>query len=374
MAFNATVYRIFIASPSDVEKERKEICQIIYDWNITNGNQNGVILEPVRYQSHSIPEMGDRAQALINKQLLDESDLLIGIFWTRLGTPTGDFESGSQEEVEKFRIEKKPVMLYFSDAPIPPSMLEKNRSQYKKLMEYKKTCEQNAIIHPYKRVSDLKKLFSAHLNLAISKYFPKTISTNKDTIKTNFLWNGSDIDEFILKEKELLIFLKDGYTIFSKKYNLLLRRFQDPTLLSKVMILHPDYEYMGAVAGMDPFKIGNPNIQKGDCMKAISAMHQMRKQIKIEKAEDISKRIVFGGYRAVPTWNGYIGDSKAIIHLYPTVAFRGNLPSLEIVANNNTGGQTDWYRIYKNEWEQIERDLEKQPGSNLWKYNLQSSH
>jgi hypothetical protein len=32
--------------------------------------------------------MGDEPQKIINKRILKDADLLVGIFWTRLGTPT----------------------------------------------------------------------------------------------------------------------------------------------------------------------------------------------------------------------------------------------------------------------------------------------
>jgi hypothetical protein len=47
---------------------------------------------------------------------------------------------------------------------------------------------------------------------------------------------------------------------------------------------------------------------KSDCIKAIIAINQIRKKINNEKAEDISKRMLFAGCRALPTWNGYIGN------------------------------------------------------------------
>jgi hypothetical protein len=39
---------------------------------------------------------------------------LIGVFWTRVGTPTGIAESGTLEEIERVAAEGKLVMLYFS--------------------------------------------------------------------------------------------------------------------------------------------------------------------------------------------------------------------------------------------------------------------
>ena len=48
-----------------------------------------MILMPVGWDTHASPEMGDRAQAIINKQVLKNADLVVAAFWTRLGSPTG---------------------------------------------------------------------------------------------------------------------------------------------------------------------------------------------------------------------------------------------------------------------------------------------
>lgn len=68
--------------------------------------------------------MGDRPQAIINKQLLEQSDLLVAVFWTRLGSPTGATNSGTVEEIEEHLAAKKPTMLYFSSAPVRPDSVD----------------------------------------------------------------------------------------------------------------------------------------------------------------------------------------------------------------------------------------------------------
>src|SRR5690348_1735150 len=102
MAFNARVLQVLIASPSDVAAERQSLPIAIYEWNSLNAEAMGTVLLPVLWETHSTPEMGDRAQALVNRQVVDGCDILIGLFWTRLGSPTGDAESGTVEEIERF--------------------------------------------------------------------------------------------------------------------------------------------------------------------------------------------------------------------------------------------------------------------------------
>jgi hypothetical protein len=123
------IFRVLVASPGDCAQERKIIPEVIAAWNAVNSLSTAAVIEPVRWETHARPEMGDRPQAIINKQLVRHCDLLIGAFWTRLGTPTGDAESGTAEEIEEFRKAGKPVLLYFSSAPVVPDSLDMEQSK-----------------------------------------------------------------------------------------------------------------------------------------------------------------------------------------------------------------------------------------------------
>src|SRR6059058_5757055 len=100
MAYQATVIPVMIASPGDVLTERDIACDVINNWNAINSIKTSCVLTPVRWETHSAADLGDRPQQLINDRILKDCDLLIGIFWTRLGTPTGKAKSGTVEEIE----------------------------------------------------------------------------------------------------------------------------------------------------------------------------------------------------------------------------------------------------------------------------------
>jgi hypothetical protein len=117
----ATIIRILISSPGDVAKECEVVTECIYAWNAAHFETTGIMLQPVRWETHTYPASGDRPQALINRQIVEGGDCLIGIFGARLGTPTGDALSGTIEEVEIFRKAGKHVSLYFSTADVPRS-------------------------------------------------------------------------------------------------------------------------------------------------------------------------------------------------------------------------------------------------------------
>jgi|GEM_PF-3652764 hypothetical protein len=98
MAYDCRVYRILIASPSDVEDEREIAVTVIQEWNNLYSYSRKVALLPLRWETHTAPEYGTRPQEVINLAIVDECDLLVGIFWTRIGSPTGIGDSGTLED------------------------------------------------------------------------------------------------------------------------------------------------------------------------------------------------------------------------------------------------------------------------------------
>src|SRR5437763_1467261 len=118
MSYRADVHRVMIASPGDVLAERQIAREVIHEWNSVHSIDRRIVLMPVGWDTHASPEMGDRAQAIINRTVLADCDLLVAIFWTRLGTPTGVAASGTVEEIEEHLAAGKPAMLYFSSAPV----------------------------------------------------------------------------------------------------------------------------------------------------------------------------------------------------------------------------------------------------------------
>ncbi|GEM_PF-1490217 len=165
MAYEATVYRILIASPSDVIAERKAIPEVVSAWNATHSEDYGVVLMPVMWETHSTPELGDRPQAIINKQLVGACDMLVGAFWTRIGTHTGVAESGTVEEIQEMEKAGKPVLLYFSSVPVALDSVD--REQYKLLTDFKEKCQAAGLPDKYDSVSGLREKLLRHLTRVV---------------------------------------------------------------------------------------------------------------------------------------------------------------------------------------------------------------
>jgi hypothetical protein len=141
--------------------ERRLVPDVIRGWNAAHSLALGAILEPVLWETHAIPALGDRPQGIINTQLVQHCDILIGTFWTRLGTSTGKAESGTAEEIEQFRASGKRVLLYFSSAPVVPKSLDQN--QYGALMSYKEKLGSEGLYFEYEDIPQLQNLLQSHL-------------------------------------------------------------------------------------------------------------------------------------------------------------------------------------------------------------------
>lgn len=186
MSYSAIVFKVMIASPSDVAVERNIIRDVLTEWNIINSDTRKIVLLPVGWETHSTPEMGNRPQAIINKQILKDCDLLVGVFWTRIGTATGEYASGTIEEIEEHIKANKPVMLYFSNAPVHPDSVD--QEQYSKLKEFQESCKDRGIYETYDNINDFKEKFSRQLQRKINQdeYFTSENNINFDkTIETS---------------------------------------------------------------------------------------------------------------------------------------------------------------------------------------------
>lgn len=165
MAFQATVIPVMIASPGDVSEERDVIRGVIHDWNDVNAEHTHTMLSAVGWETHSSPEMGARAQEIINTRVLKNCDLLIGVFWTRLGTPTGESLSGSVEEIEEHIQAGKPAMIYFSSKPVAPASID--LVQYEKVKEFQEKLKALGLIETYNDIQEFKDKLSRHLQLTL---------------------------------------------------------------------------------------------------------------------------------------------------------------------------------------------------------------
>ena len=178
MPYNASVLKVMIASPGDVSAERQTIRDVLTEWNSVHSEDRGLVLMPIGWETHSSPTMGDRPQAIINKQILGNCDLLVAVFWTRIGSPTGAAVSGTVEEIQEHLNAGKAAMIYFSSAPVRPDSVDDK--QYAALKEFKQECYKKGLVESYDSVGDFRDKFSRQLTQTIIRgndYLTRTTTT-----------------------------------------------------------------------------------------------------------------------------------------------------------------------------------------------------
>jgi len=205
MSYSATVFRVVIASPGDVEQECRIAREIIYDWNSLHSAKTNIVLEPAGWKTHTSPEMGERPQAIINRQMLKNADLLIGIFWTRIGTPTGEAESGTVEEIEEHIKAGKPAMIYFSKQPVVLESVD--QGQYQKLKTFINECKRKGLVFEYESLGQFKENLYRHLVQTVNEneYFATADESDKIVIEEEQLDSVANRVTLSKEAQELLI-------------------------------------------------------------------------------------------------------------------------------------------------------------------------
>jgi hypothetical protein len=162
------VLRTFLASPADVAAERELASEIIQELNLIWSRFLGLMLELVRWETHTYPGVDVDPQALINRQIADEYEIFIGVMWSRFGTPTNRAGSGTEEEFERAyaRHQADPesvrIMFYFKSAPPPPAA---DAAQFSQVLQFRQRIGKEALYWMYENDQD----FMSHLRLHLSR-------------------------------------------------------------------------------------------------------------------------------------------------------------------------------------------------------------
>lgn len=178
--YRARVIKVMIASPSDVAAERQAIREIVHDWNTIHSQDKGLVLIPVAWETHAQPAMGDRAQSIINKQILNDCDLLVAAFWTRIGTPTGISSSGTVEEIEEHLKAGRPAMIYFSSAPVRLDSVDE--IQYRALRTFRDECHARGLIAEYESLGDFRDKLARQLAQTVIREFGQDSADEPETL------------------------------------------------------------------------------------------------------------------------------------------------------------------------------------------------
>lgn len=161
------IYDLLISCPGDVEECVSLLKQKVDNFNRLYGRNNNVVVQTRYWKDDSFPESGGKPQKLLNSQIVDDADFAVVIFWTRFGTPTENYGSGVEEEVERMLNSGKQVFLYFMDKPIPPSCL--NFAEYGKIQKFRRRYKNQGIY----KIVDSEVNLSETFREDLERYFVK---------------------------------------------------------------------------------------------------------------------------------------------------------------------------------------------------------
>jgi anti-sigma regulatory factor (Ser/Thr protein kinase) len=173
MAESVTRLRVLVASPGDTEEERARLDRVAAELNRGVGEESGFFLDLIKWETHSRPGIGEDAQDVINRQLPDP-DIVIGIFWRRLGTPTRRAASGTAEELQRAldawrRSRAIEVLVYFSAAPYTP--LRADLEQLSDLAIFRDYLEDSGFFcHEYDDADEFEAKVREHLGATIRNW------------------------------------------------------------------------------------------------------------------------------------------------------------------------------------------------------------
>lgn len=223
MAKNVTQYDLLISCPGDIQSEVEIIKQIVEDFNEKYSDTLGISLRVRHWKKSSYAQSGGKPQALLNEQFVEQCDAAVAVFWTRFGTPTDEYGSGAEEEIELMLKAEKQVFMYFSDKPIPPS--KQDPAEYAKINAFRAKYKDRGLYFTYSSDDEFSKLFTAHL----AQHFltVKKVDELKESRSSCLILRGIDANQALHDEASVHHFILGFEKNFSRYIEEIRQMYQD---------------------------------------------------------------------------------------------------------------------------------------------------
>lgn len=161
--------KIFISCPGDITDELNSIDVIVKEINKTFGEFSNFSIQIVHWDEDTYTDIGKDGQEVINNQI--DYDILIGILWMRLGTPTKRDKSGTVEEINRaISNPKKQQLIYFKTAT-PTSLNSINTSELDDVRLFKKELTNKLLYKEFESIEKFESLFRLNLSNLIKDKF-----------------------------------------------------------------------------------------------------------------------------------------------------------------------------------------------------------
>ncbi|MGI9100393.1 MAG: FxSxx-COOH system tetratricopeptide repeat protein [Solirubrobacteraceae bacterium] len=161
--------RVVLVSPGDVAGERAAAQAVVDELNRGEAGDRGRRLSLWRWETDAWPGLHlEGPQGQIDEQMqIEDADLVVGVFWRRFGTPTGDADSGTEHELRRARAaweqhDSPQVMVYFSRRAYSPETSDE-LDQWGRVLEFRRTFERQALSCRYETEEEFVQLLREHL-------------------------------------------------------------------------------------------------------------------------------------------------------------------------------------------------------------------
>ncbi len=190
------IIRAFLASPGDLQEERKAIRNVVVEFNETWADELGYQVELVGWEE-TVAGFG-RPQHLINQDL-DRCDLFLGMIWKRWGTPPdhgGDFSSGFEEEFKRSMARREEtgspeISLFFKQ--IPDEFMVDPGNDLKKVLGFRERiiAEKKILFQNFSSARDVETLARKNITTYVNRVRTKDELSEPDELQVKHARSGS---------------------------------------------------------------------------------------------------------------------------------------------------------------------------------------
>lgn len=246
----ATVYDMMISSPNDTKKEVEAVFESVMEFNNpAKEKDDNVMVRIVRWNTDVFMNSNKLPQTSINEQIVSTCDFAVVIFKHRLGTPVGDDESGTTQEIRLLRESNKQIFVFWADYDNENDNL-KNDEQYSKLQAYINKLKSNSItVFRYKNEYDLKNQVLRQLSMYdLLRDVPNLQKANDLGICT-IATGGADnqkLDKILENAKHIKIFHTTGLSFFHSHIDSLAKMLRNNGTL-QILLSNPYSDFLDDV-------------------------------------------------------------------------------------------------------------------------------
>ncbi|EKE05274.1 MAG: hypothetical protein ACD_19C00373G0002 [uncultured bacterium] len=312
MAQTITLYKIFVASPSDLSDERSLLEEVIDELNISTFNNSDIKVELIKWETHANPDIGEYPQNVINKDIGNNYDIFIGILWSKFGSATPNYKSGTEEEFynayKRYRESHSvKIMFYFKQEPIPIDLIDPE--SIKSIRKFKSELGEKGLLYwDYNTTEEFQKLLRIQLARKIQEL--NQVSKDKPVLIEkvevvpeledelgiiDYIENGTEYFDDI---EDIILRMTDSIEWIGKRFNERTEEINKHTILNPQMGTKTKKRLINAAAeDMQSFnsrlKVEVPlfseKYQKGiDCF---SNALKLGAELKADEIEDIENTI-----------------------------------------------------------------------------------